>query len=139
MSVPTISSVKATELQRGPETMFFDPRIAWELAAQVGDPQAILAQYGYTDRDAFDLVANPAFQRELRGRVANLEADGLTYMRRAEIIADDALAHAYEIMTDPKAPAAVRMSAIQWITKIAGREPKEKNPTNTQFVLEIKI
>lgn len=138
-SLPEITGVSPTEMKRGPESMFFDARIPYELAAQMGDPQAILAGYGFQGRAAFDLVASELFQKELRKQVEAFAANGLTFRRRAEIIADDALPHVYELIKDSTAPSATRLDAIKWVTRMAGLEPNEKAATNNAFVLNIQM
>ena len=132
------SLMKATDLARGPDAMFFDPRIPWELAVQVADPQAVLAAYGYTGRGAFDLVAHPVFQRELRRHIDGLTT-GLTFRKRCEIIADDLLSHAYALASSNETSDAVRAEMIKWVAKMADLEPKDKNATNNAFVLQINM
>lgn len=136
---PEIQDAKRLKMRRSVGEMTFDPRIAIELAAQLRDPVEILDTYGYSGRNAFNLVASPLFQAELKAAIEQ-SVQGLTFRQRAKLMAPDVLEHAYDMATDKDISAAVRLDAQKWIAKMADLEPKEdKSTNNNAFQLVINM
>jgi hypothetical protein len=126
-------------LRRGASEITFDSRIPFELASRLRDPVEVLRGYGYVGQNAFNLVASPVFQSELK---RNLEQviQGLTFRARAKLMAPDVLEHAYDLATDKDVSSAVRLDAQKFIIKMADEEPREKkNDANNAFVLQINL
>lgn len=119
--------------------MTFDARVVIELVQEIRDPVDVLQEYGYVDRNAFNLVASAVFQTELH-RCIEESSQGLSFRARARIMATDVLETAYNIALDKEASDAVRLDAGKWIARMGDLEPKEKkSDTNTAFVLNINM
>lgn len=137
---PEVATAPRVALRRSAADLTFDERIPAELAARLRDPMAVLKSYGYSGKNAFNLIASPVFQVELK-RALEQFIQGLTFRTRAKLMAADVLEHAYDLATDAANVAPpVRLAAQQWIAKMADLEPKEdKNTTNQAFQLVINL
>lgn len=136
---PETVDAPRVSLVRGASDMTFDARIPVELAARLRNPVEVLKTYGYAGKNAFNLVASPVFQIELKRSLEQL-IQGLNFRQRAKMLAPDALEQAYTLAMDDDVSAAVRLEAQKWIAKMADEEPKEKkNETNQAFVLQINL
>ena len=99
--------------------------LAVELAMHVDDAAEIFARYGYSDEQAAELVESPAFVMLMQQMSKEVQTSGLSFKTKAQLIAGELLPYANELATDPLISAAVRLSSIQWVAKMAGFEPKE--------------
>lgn len=136
---PPIVDVPRRMMSRSAGEMTFDPRIPAELAARLKDPQEVLQEYGYTGKNAFNLIASPLFQNELK-RCIDETVNGLTFQQRAKLMAPDILEHAYDLATDRELSPAIRLDAQKWIAKMADLEPKEdKASLNQAFQLILNL
>lgn len=100
-------------------------RLAVELALNITDAEEIFAQYGYTPDAAAELVENPAFVLLMQQAQKEVFETGLSFRTKAKLMAGELLPYAHDIATDPLQSAATRATLIQWVTKVAGLEPKE--------------
>ena len=105
--------------------MSFDPRIAYEVALGIDEPEKVIAKYGLTEEQAAALALTPAFVATVAKYKEEVMAGGVSFKLKAKIQAEDLLSHSYLIATDPEAPMAVRADLIKWTTRVAGLEPKE--------------
>jgi hypothetical protein len=103
----------------------FDPRIAYEVALGIDQPERVIAKYGYGEDETQALMLNPAFALTVAKYKEEVTASGISFKLKAKIQAEDLLSHSYLIATDPEAPMAVRADLIKWTTRVAGLEPKE--------------
>lgn len=100
-------------------------RLAVELALHVDDAEAVFATYGYTPKQAADLLEQPGFLVLMRQAAKEVQESGLSFRTKAGLIAGELLPYAHDIATDPLQSAAVRADLIKWSAKVAGYEPKE--------------
>lgn len=136
---PVVLAAPRVPLRRSAAQMTFDDRILIELVQGLRDPVEVLREYGYETRNAFNLVASPVFQAELKRHIEE-SAQGLTFRNRARMMATDVLESAYDIAMDNQASEAVRLDAGKWIARMGDLEPKEKKgENNNAFVLQINM
>lgn len=115
-------------------------RLAVELAMHVDDAAEIFARYGYSDEQAAELVESPSFVMLMQQMSKEVQTSGLSFKTKAQLIAGELLPYANELATDPMISAAVRLSSIQWVAKMAGFEPKEtKDDSKTGGGLTLSI
>ena len=114
---PAIADENRQRLKRSSVDMTFDARIPAELAARLRDPVETLRDYGYIDENAFNLVASPIFQIELK-RSLEEHVLGLSFRQRAKLMGPDALEEAYSMMTDVDVSPAVRLESAKWVAKM---------------------
>lgn len=119
--------------------MEFDPRLTFDLALQMDPAEAVFERYGYDQEDAVKLMGSPVFQMALKAYVEDVRAHGVSFKQRARVMAEALLPHAFEIATDPEAPASSRADLIKWTAKVAGYEPKsnEDSVQGNGFALQI--
>ena len=99
-------------------------RLAVELALHVDDAAEIFHRYGYSDDDAAELIASPAFLALMQQAQKAVVEEGLGFRTKAKLMAGELLPYAHDIATDPLQSAAVRADLIKWVTKVADYEPK---------------
>lgn len=119
----------------------FDPRIAYEVALGVDQPERVIAKYGLDADAAAALMLNQVFALTVAKYKEEVLASGVSFKLKAKIQAEDLLSHSYLIATDPEAPMAVRADLIKWTTRVAGLEPKEDKGAGPQggFTLNISF
>lgn len=122
---PVVTTAPRNMLRRSAAQLTFDDRILVELAQELRDPVLVMKEYGYEGRNAFNLVASPIFQSELKRQIDEAH-QALDFRQRARLMANDVLEVAYEIATDTEASDANRLDAGKWIAKMGDLEPDDK-------------
>lgn len=102
-------------------------RMACELALEMEEPEDIFRRYGYTEDQALTLMASTSFAALLARVGKEIRESGLSFRTKARAQAEELLGHSFQIATDPLAPTSERVKLIQWTTRVAGLEPKEKD------------
>lgn len=101
-------------------------QLACDLALDLENEDELFKRYGLSPEDAAILLATPAFTA-LQQRVSKeLFDSGLSYRTKTRAMAEVLLPHVFEIATDPTAPTSERVKIFQWVAKMGGLEPKEK-------------
>lgn len=100
-------------------------QLACELALGMDDPEVVFARYGYTPAQALEFTETPAFEAMLARIGKEVRENGLSFRTKARVIAEELLPHAFQMATDPLTSSSTRATLIQWVTKVAGLEPKE--------------
>ena len=110
-----------------------DERLAIELVLLKGeaDPFPVFERYGYTQEDALEMLAAPAFAKLLVAARKDIDENGVGFKLKARAQAEDLLTESYALATDPLVSAAVRADLIKWTAKVAGYEPKDKDDGRT--------
>ena len=101
-------------------------RLACEIALGIEEPDVIFARHGYTVSQALALTENAGFEQTVDRISKEIREAGIPFRSKAKAMAEELLVHAFDLATDPDAPVAERVKLIQWVTKVAGLEPKEK-------------
>ena len=102
-------------------------RLACELALDLDEPEDIFGRYGYTTEQAVDLLAQPGFKATIDRIGKEIRESGLSFKTKVRAAAEELLADAFHIATDPLAPTAERVKLIMWHAKLAGHEPTLKD------------
>lgn len=109
----------------------WDPRLMMDLALGLEDLQEVLARYQLTEQEYNRLCTIPSFKQELLLTIRDVQADGVTFQRKAKIQAEAYLDILDDLVYDEDMVGSTRLSAIQSIVKWAGLEPKETKEDNT--------
>lgn len=101
----------------------FDPRLAYELALEMGEPLETFAKYGLDETAARKLLGMKAFVTKIKQYREDIVAGGVSFKLKAKMQAEDLLTHSYEMATDAEVPPSVRADLIKWTAAVAGLGP----------------
>lgn len=99
-------------------------RLAYEIAAELEDPERVFERYGYTEEQALVLAEDPEFVTLYQHAVKELRDNAGSFRIKCRTMAEMLLENSYEMATDPDCPANVRADLIKWTAKMAELEPK---------------
>lgn len=114
-------------------------RLAVELALNMDDAQAVFARHGHDIEAAAALIENPVFITLLERVTDEVRENGTSFKMKARLQAEELLATSYDMATDPLISPAVRAQLIQWTSKVAGLEPKDKEESKGGGGLTLSI
>lgn len=114
-------------------------RLACEIALGLEEPDVIFARHGYSITQALALTTNAGFEATVDRISKEIRQAGIPFRAKAKAMAEELLVHAFDIATDPDAATAERVKLIQWVTKVAGLEPKEKELAGSGGGLNLSI
>ena len=130
LPVPSAAEVQRQQMSLIPAVYKTNQeKMMCELALGMEEPEDIFARYGYSPEHARLLQKTPEFGIALAKIAKEVHASGLTFKTKVRAMAEDILPHAYNIAIDPEQPTAERVKLMQWMGKLAGHEPKEKDNT----------
>lgn len=93
-----------------------------EIAAGMEEPENIALRYGYSVREFHQMAATPYFQQQIVHLEAELRATGVTFARKAAMLAEDLMEDSYRIAKGSDDPDVVLRTA-QWLAKMGRLEP----------------
>jgi len=117
------AGLPAGYVKKSAAEMTYDPRLAYELALEMGEPLGIFARYGFDESAARDMLKFKPFVATIKKHKDEILEHGVSFKMKAKIQAEDLLTHSYALAVDPATPAAVRSDLIKWTAKVAGLEP----------------
>lgn len=115
-----------------------------EIAQGLEDPAVIASRYHLTPDQWAVLKTHKPFLMAVARYRKQLKESGYTFRVKAHLQAEDLLATAYLMATDPETPSNVRADLIKWTAKIAGLEPDNREagshgPTGGGFQININL
>lgn len=93
-----------------------------EIAAGMEEAEAIALRYGYTVRQFHMMAETEYFQQQVMHYEAELRATGVTFARKAAMLAEDLLVDAYQ-MAKSSDDHAVVLETAKWLAKMGRLEP----------------
>jgi hypothetical protein len=108
-----------------------DPRIMppqqmlLEIAGGMEEPEAVAMRYGYTQRTFRQLRETDAYKQQVIHYEAELRATGVTFARKAAMLAEDLLVDVYQMAKGSHDPDQV-LKAAQFMAKMGRLEPVAK-------------
>lgn len=99
-----------------------DQQMLMEIAAGMEEPEHIAQRYGYSVREYQQMAATPYFQQQVVHYEAELRATGVTFARKAAMLAEDLLVDAYK-MAKSSDDHAVVLETAKWLAKMGRLEP----------------
>jgi hypothetical protein len=91
-----------------------------ELALRDRPPAEICAAYGIDLEQFQELLKNEFFKADLEARVQEMKADGVSFRMKARLQAEQLLLTSWNIIHNPKTPAAVKAKMIETTFRVAG-------------------
>jgi hypothetical protein len=99
-----------------------DPKFVMELATGMEPGEAIALRYGYSLDDWEFIKSSEGIQRQVASLTAEMKISGVTFARKAAMIAEDLLADLFVLAKKSKSPAEV-LSIAQFAAKMGRLEP----------------
>ena len=106
-----------------PIPQFWTERLIIDLALGVSEA-SILDEYGMQAHQLKALLADKSFMAQVSAAKEGMAKDGVSFVTKARIIADDFLEVIYKMVNDPVTPANVRGRLIEDVVRWAGHEPR---------------
>jgi hypothetical protein len=114
------------------------PLIPWPVKLPIdlalgGEPtEDTLARFEVTQSDYDRWLAMPAFRKALSDASKEIRENGVTFKRLCGRIAEDYLGELDTALHDPKVGLALKLSAFNTITKLAGLDPKDEKTDSSK-------
>lgn len=85
-------------------------------------PREVCASYGLAQSDYQRLTQNPGFLKALDDAFAEIDKDGVTFRRKAQVQAEELLKTSWSLIHDASGdvPANVKADLIKWTMRVAG-------------------
>lgn len=93
-----------------------------EIASGLEEPEHIAQRYGYTVKQFHQMAAQPYFQQQVVHYEAELRATGVTFARKAAMLAEDLLVDAYQMAKASDDHGTV-LETAKWLAKMGRLEP----------------
>lgn len=93
-----------------------------EIASGLEEPEAIAVRYGYSVREFHQMAEMPYFKQQVIHYEAELRATGVTFARKAAMLAEDLLVDAYQ-MAKASDDQGVVLETAKWLAKMGRLEP----------------
>lgn len=132
--------MNAQALTIRPAINHWPPQLVIDLALGVEGTDEILERYALDSNDLDALSTNPAFRAQLVEARNIVAKEGLTFRKKAALLAEMHLDTISSLVDDVDAPAATRLAAFQSLAKLGNLEPIKEdkaNQNNMQFNLQI--
>jgi len=118
-------------------------QLAFELAAQLSEPAAIIARYEITQRQLDKLLAHPGFSAMVEEAKAVWAADTNVEERvklKSGFVVEDALLVLHTLIHSTSQPATARIEAFKQAVAVAQMGPKkDQGPTAAKVEINITI
>ena len=103
-----------------PSLLGYPPGLTIELALQEHDIETICRAYRITEEQWDVIRMSPIFISDLRARMIELQADGVSFKMKARLQASEYLKKLWTIADDEKNPVAIRASIMTSVIRMAG-------------------
>ncbi len=101
-----------------------------EIAGGMENPQDIAERYGYTPRAFAQLAATDAYKQQVLRYEAELRASGVTFARKAAMLAEDLLVDVYKMAKGSSDPQQV-LEAAKFMARMGRLEPVRESAAAT--------
>lgn len=116
-----------------------DPKLVFELAAGMEDPDAIAERYRLTAEGWSALKNDENFKKLVDSKRAELQKSGYTFRLKAALAAESLLDDIYLGAKDIDASLTAKLEAFKYLTKLGGLEPKEDKTAQQGPAFSIRI
>jgi len=126
---------------RDPADISYPPTLPLEIALRHMTPKECCEVYGISEDEWASLRSDPVFVADLKAHMAELKTSGLTFRTKAAMQAAQMLKTSWQMVQDPKTPAAVRADLIKTTIRVAGLDGSKDQGDNTsqKNALQINI
>lgn len=137
----------ALAIATDPAAYGWPPGLPIELALakkQGVKPKDVCASYGLARSDYQRLCQNPGFLKALDAAFAEIEKEGVTFRRKAQVQAEELLKTSWSLIHDQSGdvPATVKGDLIKWTMRVAGYDAsldQKAAQANAQAVNALQI
>ena len=116
-----------------------DPKLVFELAAQVETPQELATRYEVDEDELQSLLETPHIKRLIREKRAELEKSGYTLAAKAKLCFEDLLSDIYVKATRPDSPLGAVLDAAKFMRTVAGLDRNDAALPGERFSIQINF
>jgi hypothetical protein len=117
----------------------YPPTLPVELALRISTPKAICEAYGLTREEFEALMANPAFQADLRRAKEAVRRDGMSFKLKARLQAEELLKTSWALIHNSEIPPGVRADLIKFTIRAAGLDGSKELAEANRPTLSIQV
>jgi len=97
-----------------------DPRMIYDLATGMEDPDEVAKRYGFEGEEWEQLAQRPELVREVKQQAAELSKNGTTFKNKARLLTNSMLDDLYKAAMRDDVPVKDKAQALLAVTKLAG-------------------
>ena len=97
-----------------------DPRMIYDLATGVEDPDEVAKRYGFEGEEWEQLASRPEVVRAVKQQAAEQAKNGTTLKNKARLLSDSMLNNLYQAAMRDDVPVKDKAQALLAVTKLAG-------------------
>ena len=99
-------------------------RMIDQLAFGMEDPDDIAARWGYAGQEWEAIRENPILLKAVQRRRAEFEANGVGFVNKAKLMAEELLDNTYKAAIQDTTPVKDKAAALQLLSRLGDLEPK---------------
>lgn len=117
-----------------------DPRMIYDLASGVEEPDEIARRYGFEGKEWEQLAKRPELIRAVKQQAAEQAKNGTTLKNKARLLSDSMLNNLYQATMRDDVPVKDKAQALLTVTKIAGLDaPAQSQAQGAGFSITINL
>ena len=128
-----------TRMSAAQEAVHLDPRIIFDLAAQIDTPEAVAELHGVDARALRAVMEMPFVKTAIKAKRKELEETGFTLAAKARLCFEDLLADVYRKAKDEEVSLSAVLNAAEFFRKVSGLDKPELTQNREQFSITINI
>lgn len=97
-----------------------DPRMIYDLATGMEDPDEVAKRYGFEGEEWEQLAQRPEVVRAVKQQAAELSKNGTTFKNKARLLTNSMLDDLYKACMREDVPVKDKAQALLAVTKLAG-------------------
>lgn len=117
-----------------------DPRMIYDLASGVEEPDEIARRYGFEGEEWEQLAQRPELIRAVQQQAAELKKNGTTFRNKAKLLSDSMLNNLYQAAMRDDVPVKDKAAALLAVAKFAGVDaPAQQASQGAGFSITINL
>lgn len=117
-----------------PALLGYPPTLPIELAMREHTPQEVCEAYQITAEQWDVIRESPIFISDLKARMIELQADGISFKMKARLQAAEYLKKLWQITDDPDAPHNVKADIMKFVIRAAGYDGSKDQVANAAAI-----
>jgi hypothetical protein len=113
-----------------PTSLVYPPTFPVEIALKTASIRVICEAYGIAEEEWKALRMHPIFLADLRTAQEMLRQEGMGFITKAKLQAEELLKESWKMIHSPVTPPTVRADLIKFTIRAAGLDQSAKTATN---------
>jgi hypothetical protein len=116
-----------------------DPRIIFDLAAQIDPPDVVAQEHGMDLGVLLALMENEQVKRAIADKRKELKETGFTLAAKAKLCFEDLLSDVYKKAKAPDVSLSATLNAADFFRKVAGLDRQDLSTQQEKFSISINL